>query len=62
MTKFDNINNYHKDIRYKDIQRSFEKLFIMNNYSLGQKFDSTVWFLEEKLLFKNDILLLNKKI
>ena len=53
MTKFDNINNYHKDIRYKDIQRSFEKLFIMNNYSLGQKFDSTVWFLEEKLLFKN---------
>ena len=44
-----NLNSsiYHKDSRYKPIQRLFEKLFFEYNYSLGQKFDSNVWFLIE---------------
>ena len=53
MIKNENTNNYHKDIRYKNIQRSFEKLFISNNYSLGQKFDSGIWFLQKLVKDEN---------
>jgi hypothetical protein len=47
-------NIYHKDPRYKPIQRLFEKLFFEYNYSLGQKFDSNIWFLLENRICEEE--------
>lgn len=45
--------NLHKDYRYKQIKLLFEKLFLKKDYSLGQKFNSKVWFLD-KIIKENE--------
>lgn len=46
------IKNFNKDLRFKPIQTQFERLFYSKGLTIGNKFDSSVWFLDGCKQFK----------
>lgn len=49
------LKNVNKDLRFKPIQLIFEKLFLENGFTFGNKFDGSVWFLKKKPLINNEL-------